>query len=83
VQPARATGLSDQPADPPLRASHPDDLIHLDVKKLSRIPARGTVREADWAGLEQNADNVPALTLDTLRAEVFIDRARTAPYPEL
>jgi hypothetical protein len=44
---------------------------------------RGTVREADWAGVEQNADNVLGLTLDTLRGEAFIDRARKAPYPKL
>ena len=40
---------------------------------------RGTVPEADWAGVEQNADNAGGLTLDTLRAEAFIDRARMAP----
>ena len=36
---------------------------------------RGTVPEADWAGVEQNADNAGGLTLDTLRGEAFIDRA--------
>jgi hypothetical protein len=44
---------------------------------------RGTVCEADWAGVEQNAGKVLGLTLDTLRGEVFIDWARTAPYPRL
>lgn len=44
---------------------------------------RGTVGEADWAGLEQNADNVISLTLDTLRGEGLIERAREAPYPKL
>ena len=44
---------------------------------------RGTVCEAEGAGVEQNADHVLGLTLDTLRAEAFIDRARTAPYPKL
>ena len=39
------------------------------------------MREADWAGVEQNADNAGGLTLDTLRAEAFIDRARMAPNP--
>lgn len=43
----------------------------------------GTVGEADWAGLEQNADNVISLTLDTLRGEGLIERAREAPYPKL
>jgi hypothetical protein len=42
---------------------------------------RGTVCEADWAGVEQNADNALGLTLATLRGKGFIDRARTAPLP--
>jgi hypothetical protein len=29
---------------------------------------RGTVCEADWAGVEQNPDNAGGMTLDTLRA---------------
>jgi hypothetical protein len=44
---------------------------------------RGTVREIDWAALEQNADNIIGLTLDTLRGEGLIERARKAPYPKL
>jgi hypothetical protein len=31
-------------------------------------------------GVEQNADNAGGLTLDPLRGEAFIDRARTAPF---
>jgi hypothetical protein len=42
---------------------------------------RGTLRETDGAGLEQNADNVISLTLDTLRGEGLIERARRAPIP--
>jgi hypothetical protein len=44
---------------------------------------RSTVCEVDWAGVEQNADNVLGLTLDTLGGEAFIDQVRTAPYPKL
>jgi hypothetical protein len=41
------------------------------------------VPEAGWAGVEQNADNAGGLTLDTLRGEAFIDRARKAVLPKL
>jgi hypothetical protein len=44
---------------------------------------RGTVCEADWAGVEQNADNAGGLTLDTLRGEAFIDRRERRPLPKL
>ena len=44
---------------------------------------RGTVCEADWAGVEQNPDNAGGLPLDTLRGEAFIDRARTAVLPKV
>jgi hypothetical protein len=54
-------GPPNRPADPPLRAPHPGDLVHLDVNKLGRIPtggghrihgrAAGTVnRRADRSG---------------------------------
>ena len=79
-------GRLDRPTSRPIRRyehPHPGDLAHLDVKKLSHIPACGTVREANWAGVEQNVDNVISLTLDTLRGEGLIERAREAPYPKL
>ena len=44
---------------------------------------RGPGCEADWAGVEQNADKAVGLPLDTLRGEAFIDRARTPPLPKL
>jgi hypothetical protein len=83
LQPA---GRLDRPASRPIRCHehpHPGDLVHLEVKKLGRIPTRGTVHEADWAGVEPNADNFLDLTLNTLRGEASIDRGRTAPYAKL
>ena len=44
---------------------------------------RGTVCEADWAGVEQNADNALGLTLDTLGGEAFIDRRERRPFQKL
>jgi hypothetical protein len=44
---------------------------------------RSTLRETDRAGLEENAKNVIRVTVDTLRKEGFIERARQAPYPKL
>ena len=52
-------------------------------RSSATFPACGTVREANWAGVEQNVDNVISLTLDTLRGEGLIERAREAPYPKL
>jgi hypothetical protein len=39
--------------------------------------------EADQAGLRENADNVVRLTLDLLRNDWMIDKARQAPHPKL
>ena len=44
---------------------------------------RSAVGESDRPLLEENADTVIRLTLDMLRAEGFIERARRAPYPKL